>query len=116
MAILLTYSNGYIDIWDIFGDLLYKYAPTAKPLMTATTSNHEAIKFITLGDDRIVRVHALEMERARSNFTDTPLEPMGLQTHKINVSVYEESVAALFTSAPLDLIAGAPKRPRRSRP
>lgn len=108
LAIVITHDNGFIDIWDTFGELIFRYAPDSKSIITATTTNHEHIKFITLGDDRIIRVHAVEMERARGNFTDTPLETVGLQTHKVNMTVYEESVAALFTSAPLDLVAGAP--------
>ena len=57
IAIVITYDNGFIELWDMFGELVYRYVPTSKSIITATTTNHEHIKLMTLGDDRIIRIH-----------------------------------------------------------
>jgi hypothetical protein len=57
VGILLTFDNGSIELWDIFGDLLYRYMPSVAPEFVATTTNHEHSKFVTIGKDRVIRVH-----------------------------------------------------------
>lgn len=94
---------------DISGNLLYRYdtGHSAPIRLIAATNNYEEIKFVTLAEDKLMRVHSLEMSVSKKNYT-VETEYWGQQTSRAMISVTLESVTPLFTDAAVDLTSMRP--------
>lgn len=105
----LGYSDGVIELVDVAGNLLYRYdtGHSAPIRLIAATNNYEEIKFVTLAEDKLLRVHSLEMTVSKKNYT-VETGYWGQQTSRAMISVSLEAVTPLFTDAAVDLTSMRP--------
>ena len=105
----MGYSDGVVELVDVSGSLLYRYdtGHSAPIRLIAATNNYEEIKFVTLAEDKLLRVHSLEMSVSKKNYT-VETGYWGQQTSRAMISVTLEAVTPLFTDAAVDLTSMRP--------
>lgn len=113
LGVLVGYSDGTVEVLDVYGEVLYRYQTGHQSQVSflVSTGINEGnlnldLKFLTLSQDKIIRLHTITMYPVKSSL---PINTdYGTQSSRVNMTITLESTATLFTNSTL---IGTSKRP-----
>jgi hypothetical protein len=113
LGVLVGYSDGAVELCDIYGEVLYRYDSghnAGVQYLVSTIQGdgncYSELKFLTLAQDKILRIHSIDMWLVKQPIFSPKL--FGLQSPRANISISLDTTATLFTNSPLSAVTKQP--------